>query len=74
MFKSILVIISLLSLGACAHKQYGKMKFADGQVQHVVRGKEIQWKKCPPNLPSSCEIFILDGSPKKKDLFTVIKL
>lgn len=49
----------------------GEMKFTEGTVQHVVLAHEIQWKACPPNLPSGCEMYVLEGSPKSNDLFTV---
>ena len=51
--------------------QIGEMKFPEGQVQHVVRSNNIEWKPCPPNLPEGCEIAVLEGSPKSNDLFTV---
>jgi quercetin dioxygenase-like cupin family protein len=40
-------------------------------VQHVVQAEDIQWRPCPPNLPSGCEIAILEGNPQSPDLFTV---
>ena len=39
-------------------------------VQHVVSVDEIRWNPCPPNLPSGCEITVLEGSPQAADLFT----
>lgn len=49
----------------------GEMKFPEGTVQHVVRGDKIQWKPCPPNLPSDCELAVLEGDPKNPDFFSV---
>jgi quercetin dioxygenase-like cupin family protein len=49
----------------------GEMKFPEGSVQHVVYAEDIQWKPCPPNLPSGCEIAVLEGNPKEPDLFTL---
>ena len=51
--------------------QVGEMKFADGELQHVVLANDIQWMPCPPNLPSGCQMAVLEGSPQKNDLFTV---
>ena len=51
--------------------QVGDMKFKEGQVQHVVKAKEIDWKPCPPNLPNGCEMAILEGNPRGDDMFTV---
>jgi len=47
------------------------MNFPEGEVQHVIRANATPWKPCPPNLPSGCEMAILDGHPKKEDLCTV---
>lgn len=49
----------------------GEMDFPEGQVQHIVRAKDVQWKPCPPNLPDGCEMAVLEGNPKIEDLFTV---
>ena len=51
--------------------QVGEMQFPEGSVQHVVLATEMKWIPCPPNLPSGCEMAILEGSPKNNELFTV---
>ena len=51
--------------------QVGDMKFAEGQVQHVIKANEINWKPCPPNLPNGCEMTLLEGNLKGNDMFTV---
>lgn len=64
----------LLTLGltfGCATPQVGEADFPDGTVQHVVRVQDVKWSPCPPNLPSGCEIAVLEGSPQEPDLFTV---
>jgi quercetin dioxygenase-like cupin family protein len=33
--------------------------------------EEIEWKPCPPNLPSGCEVAVLEGNPRAPGLFTV---
>lgn len=55
----------------CAPAPVGEMQFPEGTVQHVVQADEVQWRPCPPNLPSHCEIAVLEGSPQNPDLFTV---
>lgn len=47
------------------------MNFPDGKHQHIVRSDKIKWQKCPPSLPQGCELSILEGNPKKAELFTV---
>ncbi len=70
--ESILVFLSLMLFNmACAQSPVGEMKFPEGTVQHVVRAEEVQWRPCPPNLPSGCEIAVLEGNPQSPDLFTV---
>ncbi|MEL0456644.1 cupin domain-containing protein [Flavobacteriaceae bacterium SZ-1-7] len=65
-------VLSLMILGCTQlYAQIGVMKFPEGKVQHVVLAEEIQWKPCPPNLPSGCEMAVLEGNPKGNDLFTV---
>ncbi len=67
-----IVFILMIMLG-CTQKSapVGEMKFPDGSVQHVVIAKDIKWKPCPPNLPEGCEMTVLEGNPKSKDLFSV---
>lgn len=56
----------------CAPANYGNMDFPEGVQQHVVRGGDLQYRPCPPELPSGCEIAILEGHPKATGtLFTV---
>ena len=47
------------------------MRFAEGEVQHVVRLEETPWVPCAPNLPEGCEMAVLDGDPRSSDLFTI---
>jgi quercetin dioxygenase-like cupin family protein len=61
----------ILFVTGCAQTPVGEMTFPEGEVQHVVYAKEIQWKPCPPNLPSHCEMCVLEGDPKSSDLFSV---
>ncbi len=69
-YLGIASLIFLLSISGCTQVNVGEMKFPEGSVQHVVHAKDIQWKPCPGNLPSDCEIAILEGSPNEPDLFT----
>jgi len=74
MYKILIILISgLLLFGTgCVQHQLGVMKFANGVVQHRVYANEMPWKPCPPGLPAGCEaIAVLEGHPKKADLFTV---
>ncbi|MDH5325496.1 MAG: cupin domain-containing protein [Gammaproteobacteria bacterium] len=52
-------------------QEIGVARFAEGQVQHTVYAKQIQWKPCPPNVPKNCEMIVLSGHPQKPDMFTV---
>lgn len=65
------ILTSMLILAGCAQSPIGEMKFPAGTVQHAVHAGKIQWKPCPPGLPSGCEIAVLEGNPKSPDLFTV---
>ena len=47
------------------------MKFAPGQLQHIVLREKIKWEPCPSFLPKSCKMAVLEGHPKKSDFFTV---
>lgn len=69
----VLVIpVMLVLISACTHRPIGEMQFPGDEVQHVVHANSISWKPCPPGLPAGCEgIAILEGHPKKADLFTV---
>jgi quercetin dioxygenase-like cupin family protein len=51
--------------------EIGKMEFPEGEVQHVIHVDEINWGPCPPGLPESCSICVLEGNPKNADLFSV---
>lgn len=61
----------MLFIVGCAQSPVGEMKFPEGSVQHVVHTEEIQWRPCPPDLPSGCEMAVLEGNPQGPDLFTV---
>ena len=64
-------LLILVALSVPLHAQVGEMQFPKGTVQHVVLASEIQWMPCPPNLPEGCRMAVLEGSPKKSELFTV---
>ncbi len=66
-----LTLACILLIMGCGQSPVGEMKFPEGIVQHVVQAEDIQWQPCPPNLPSGCEIAVLEGNPKSPDLFTV---
>jgi len=69
----LIAITVLFCFYGCGEKQApaGQMEFPEGEVQHVVRADQVQWKPCPPNLPKGCEIAVLEGNPKSPGLFTV---
>ena len=67
LFASVFAVI----FAGCATPEIGVMKFPQGEVQHAVLAKDIKWNPCPPGLPKECELMILEGHPKKADLFTV---
>jgi quercetin dioxygenase-like cupin family protein len=64
------LLVALLISG-CVQSRVGEFDFAEGVVQHAVPSAEMPWKPCPPNLPSGCEIAILEGNPRGTGLFTV---
>lgn len=68
---STLFIVLVISGCTKTSAPIGEMKFPQGSVQHVVLARDIQWKPSPPNMPKSCEMAILEGSPKVNDLFTI---
>ena len=72
MKRNTYLLITSLFIAACSQSPptIGELQFAEGSDQHVVLAHEIQWKPCPPHLPSGCEITVLEGSPKEADLFT----
>jgi len=63
--------VLMLFVTGCAQSHIGEFDFADGVVQHAVPADEMSWKACPPNLPSGCEIAVLEGDPRAPGLFTV---
>jgi len=69
MKKSLLLTLAL-AVG-CAPPQVGEADFPEGTVQYVVHAQDVNWRPCPPNLPSGCEIAVLEGSPQEPGLFTV---
>lgn len=46
-------------------------KLAGGETQLRVLAAEIDWGPCPPSLPKSCEMAVLEGNPREEMLFTV---
>ena len=71
--KNTIIILSL-TLGffvqGNAQKNIGDMQFPEGEVQHVVRAADIEWRPCPPNLPAGCQIAVLEGNPQSEGIFT----
>lgn len=61
---------ALIMMG-CEQPPVREMKFPEGIVQHAVHEADIQWRPCPPNLPSGCEMAVLEGNPQSAELFTV---
>lgn len=61
----------ILFVSACEQAHVGDFDFPEGTLQHVVLSDEIAWRPCPPNLPSPCEIAVLEGNPQAPGLFTV---
>ena len=64
------LLVALLISG-CAQPRVGEFEFAEGVVQHAVPSADMPWKPCPANLPSGCEIAVLEGDPRGPGLFTV---
>ncbi len=64
-------LLLMLLITGCAQSRVGEFDFAEGVVQHAVPADEISWRACPPNLPSGCEIAVLEGDPRASGLFTV---
>lgn len=73
MKKSIgIVILALTALNAgCSVSEIGVTKFPPDQVQIAFQADNINWVTCPPVLPKNCEMAILEGHPKKPDIFTI---
>ncbi len=72
-FNALLVtqLSAVLFLAGCGQSQIGELDFPDGEFQHAVRAGAIAWRPCPQNLPSGCEIAVLEGNPQGAGLFTV---
>jgi hypothetical protein len=45
--------------------------FAAGQKQLAVHVGAITWRPCPKGLPAACSMAVLEGDPKKAQLFTL---
>lgn len=61
----------MMVVAGCAQRQIGDAEFPPGSVQHAVPVEDLAWRPCPANLPSGCEITVLEGDPREPDLFTV---
>ena len=46
-------------------------ELAAGETQMAHHASDIVWGPCPPNLPTPCEMAVLEGDPKREMLFTV---
>lgn len=64
-------LVMILCISGCEQARVGDFAFPEGVVQHAVLSEEIVWRPCPPNLPSGCEIAVLEGNPQAPNLFTV---
>ena len=64
-------LVVLLLISGCAQSPVGEFEFPEGTLQHVVVVDAMPWKPCPQNLPSGCEIAVLEGDPRAVGLFTV---
>lgn len=64
-------LVLILCISGCEQSRVGEFDFPEGALQHAVLSEEIVWRPCPPNLPSGCEIAILEGNPQAPELFTV---
>ena len=69
--KHISLLIYIIGINLSIFSQVKEMDFPEGEVQHAVLAIDIQWKPCPPNLPQTCEIAVLEGNPKENEVFTV---
>ena len=69
--RSTLAAVLTLLVAACAQRSVGEASFPPGEVQLVADDDDLGWDACPPNVPSGCEIAVLEGSPREPDLFTV---
>ena len=69
--KIVTILLTALLVSACEQPPVGNFDFPDGEVQHVVRAAEIEWRPCPPHLPPGCEAAVLEGNPQGTGLFTV---
>lgn len=69
--QTVLVMAFVCLATASTGEEIGVMQFAEGVVQHVVRGDDTPFQPCPPTLPPGCEMAVLDGNPQAPDMFTV---
>jgi quercetin dioxygenase-like cupin family protein len=69
--ERVTALMLALFVSGCEQPGVGEFDFPEGEVQHVVHSEEIEWKPCPPNLPSGCEVAVLEGNPRAPGLFTV---
>jgi len=65
------VLASMLFVAGGGAPSVGEMKSPEESVQLAVHNEAVAWRTCPPHLPSSCEIAILEGNPKSNEIFTV---
>lgn len=70
------LIISAFAVAGCSPEvakmpEIGRMEFASGSIQHVVRGDQIDWNPCPGNMPPGCEAAVLEGDLQAEDFFVV---
>lgn len=45
--------------------------FAEGQAQKIALATDIRWRPCPPAMPPGCQMAVLEGNPRERQLFTL---
>jgi len=66
-----LQLIVVLLVPGHALADVGDCDFPEGLLQHAVHSENIAWQPCPENLPSGCQLAVLEGDPQTPGLFTV---
>jgi quercetin dioxygenase-like cupin family protein len=66
-----LLLVVMFVVSSCDQTTVAPPALPEGTVQHVVLSEDVEWRPCPQNLPSGCELAVLEGSPQTPDLFTV---
>ena len=81
--QPVIVLLSLgfvVALGGCAATQASsscpgpselEVPMSTDAQQVAILASQIAWARCPPSLPTPCEMAVLEGDPKREMLFTV---